>query len=118
MRWRRVGIPAVVIDSAIGDHLEVLGLARRRRVRTRLVEGVGHADAFDRLLLDSVNRLRSRDAGRLENRRHDIDDVVELAADAASVLDTVRPGDRQALPRATKMRSNLLRVLERSVEGP
>ena len=29
----------------------------------------------------------------LEDRRHDVDDVVELGADAARVLDAVGPGD-------------------------
>ena len=118
MRRRRVGVPAVVIDPAVGDHLEVLGLARRGRIRVRLVEGVGHAHAFDRLLLDAIDHLRRLDTGRFEDRRHDVDDVVELVANAASVLDVARPRDRHALARAAEVRRDLLGPLERRVECP
>ena len=91
MRRCRVGVPAVAIDAAVGDHFEVLRLALRRRVRAGLVEGVGHAYAFDRLLLDAIDKLRRLDTGGFEDGRHDVDDVVELVAQAAGVLDVVRP---------------------------
>ena len=118
MRRRRVGVPALVIDPAVGDHLEVLGLAGRGRIGVRLVEGVRHAHAFDRLLLDAVDHLRRLDARGFEDRGHDVDDVVELVADAAGVLDAGRPRDRQALPRAAEVRRDLLGPLERRVERP
>jgi len=63
----------------------------RGRVRVGLVEGVDHADAFDRLLLDAVDHLGGLDSGGFENRRRDIDDMVELVANAADVLDAGRP---------------------------
>src|SRR6185436_14910931 len=107
----RAGVPAVVIDAAVADHLEVLGPAGRRRVGIRLVEGVGHAHAFDRLLLDAIDQLGRPEARRLEDRGHDVDEVVELVANAALVLDAGRPRDRQALPRATEVRRDLLGVL-------
>jgi hypothetical protein len=34
---------------------------------------------------------------RFEDRRHDVDDVVELVADAAHVLDVAGPGHAHAL---------------------
>src|SRR4051812_19370617 len=105
MRRRRIGVPAVTIDAAVGDHLEVLGLALRWRFRVGLVERIGHADALDWLLLDSVHRLGRVDAGRLENRRNDIDDMVELSSDPAGIADMARPADCEALPRAAEVRS-------------
>src|SRR5450432_3939207 len=36
----------------------------------------------------------SRDTGSLEDRRHDIDDMVELRADAAGIIDVAGPRDR------------------------
>ena len=118
MRRCRVGVPALVIDAAVGDHFEVLGLACRGRVGVRLVEGVDHAHAFDRFLLDSVDYLRCLDTRRFQDRGHDVDDVVELVAHAANVLDAVRPRDRQALARAAEVRGDLLGPLERRVECP
>ena len=54
-------------------------------------------------------------AGGFEDRRHDVDDVVELRADAALVLDPLRPGDDQAVARAAEVRGDLLGPLERRV---
>src|SRR3954467_2667523 len=100
MRWRGVGVPAIIIDAAVGYHFEVLGLALRRGIRVGFVESVSHADAFDRLLLDAIDRLRRLDTGGFEDRRHDIDDVVELVAHATGIVDMAGPGDRHALSRA------------------
>ena len=76
---------------------------RGRFVGARLVEGVGHAHAFNRLLLDAVDHFRRRNAGGFEERRHDVDHMMELRADAAGILDAVRPGNRHALAGAAKM---------------
>ena len=102
----------------IAHHLEILGLVRRWRVGVGLVEGVGHADALDRLLRDAVDHVRRADARGLEDRRHDVDHVVELIADAALVGDHLRPRDRHALARAAEVRGDLLRPGERRVERP
>ena len=110
--------PAVVVDRAIADHLEILGVAFRRRVGVRLVEGVGHAHPFDRLLRDAVDCRRRLDARSLENGRNDIDDVVELTADSANVIDMVGPGNSQTLTRAAEMRRHLLGPFEGRVERP
>src|SRR3954453_15287735 len=118
MRRRRIGVPALVVDSAVGDHFEILGLSLRRRIRAGLVEGIGHADAFDRLLLDSIDRLRCLDARSLEDRGYDVDDMMELGAHAPGVFDTNGPRDGHTLTRAAKVRSDLLGILERRVEGP
>ena len=52
---------------------------------------------------------------RFEDRRHDVDDVVELGADAALVLDPRGPGDDQAVARAAEVGGDLLGPLERRV---
>jgi hypothetical protein len=83
--------PAVVVDGAGADELEVL-----RRVPVlgvRVVEGVDHAHPIHRLLIDAVDARRRWDAGALQDGRGDVDVVMELAADTAVVLDARRPGD-------------------------
>ena len=98
----RAGDPAIVIDRAVAEHLEVLRLACGGRIGVRLVPGVGHAYAFDRFLGDAVDHHRRRDAGGFEDRRHDVDDVMELGADAARVLDVAGPRHDHALAGAAE----------------
>ena len=91
---RRRRHPTVVIDGAIAEHLEVLRRVSGRGVGVRLVPRVRHARAFDGDLFDAVDRIGLRNAGRFEDGRDDIDDVMELAADAAHVVDVAGPGNR------------------------
>jgi hypothetical protein len=92
-----------VIDGAIAEHLEVLRCVPGRDVGVRLVPRVHHADAFDRALVDAVDRIRRWDADRFEDGRHDVDDVMELAADATHVVDVARPGHGHALRRPAEV---------------
>ena len=62
--------------------------------------------------LSSVGR---RDADHLVERRHDVDDVQELAAQAALVLDPRRPGHDHRVARAAEVAGDLLGPLERRV---
>ncbi len=110
--------PAFVIDGAVAEHLEVLGGVPGGRVGLGLVPGVHHAHAFDGPLFDAVDRIGRRYAGGFEDGRHDIDDMVELVADAAHVLDVAGPGHGHALGRPAEMRRDLLGPLKRRVEGP
>ena len=110
--------PALVVDGAIAEHLEVLRGVSGRRVGVRLVPRVRHAHAFDGALLDAVDRIGRRDAGRFEDGRHDVDDVVELAADAAHVLDVAGPGHGHALGRPAEVRRHLFHPLERRAHRP
>ncbi len=57
-------------------------------------------------------------AGDFEDRRHDVNDVMELVADAAQVLDVARPRNAHALPGAAEVRGDLLGPTERRVERP
>ena len=110
--------PALVIDGAIAEHLEVLRRVSGRRVGVGLVPGVGHAHAFDGALLDAVDRIGRRDAGRFEDGRHDVDDVVELTADTSHVLDVAGPRHGHALGRPAVVRRHLFHPLERCVHRP
>ena len=103
---------------AVGEHLEILRVALRRCVGIRLVERVGHAHAFDRLLLDAIDRLRRLDARGFEDRRHDVDHVMELGADTAGVLDMAGPRNGHALPGPAEVRRHLLGPLERRIKCP
>src|SRR5262245_56023890 len=84
-------------------------------LRLGVAEGVGEADAFDRLLRDAVERLRRSDPDELVQRRHDVDHVYELTPQPTLVLDTRRPGDDHRIARAAEMAGHLLGPLERSI---
>ena len=58
------------------------------------------------------------DARGFEDRRHDVDDVMELGADATDVLDVAGPRNGHALPGPAEMRRHLLGPLERRIERP
>src|SRR5262250_3150263 len=106
-RRNRVGIPAVVVDAPVSDHLEVLRVMCGRRVGVRFVEGVDHTDAFDWFLFDAVDVLWRTDTHRFQNRRHDVNHMVKLRADPAGIADVTRPRDRQALSRAAEVGGDL-----------
>ena len=110
--------PAVVINGAVAEHLEILGRAPGGRVGVGLVPGVSHADSVHRPLLDAVDGVGRCNTGRFQDRRHDVNDVVELGADAAHVLDMAGPGHAHALAGAAEVRSHLLGPLKGRVEGP
>ena len=60
----------------------------------------------------------ARNAGRLENRRHDVDHVMELVANAAGILDVAGPGDGHAIARAAEIGGDLLGPLVGRVHRP
>ena len=115
---RRGRHPSVVIDGAIAEHLEILRRVLGRRVGVRLIPCVGHAHAFNGDLLDAIDRVGLRNSGRFEDGRHDVNDVVKLAADAAHVVDMAGPGHGHALGRPAEVRRHLLHPLERGVHRP
>jgi hypothetical protein len=102
-----------VIDAAVADHLEVLGLVPL--VRLRIVERVRHADAVQRLLQHAVDQGRRGQLRGFENGRRDVDHVMELRADLALRLDAVGPVDDRAVAGAAEMRCDLLGPLVRRV---
>ncbi len=107
------GGPALVVDAAVAEHLEVLRLPAVGGIG--LVERVPHADAVDRPLLDPVHEARLRDARRLQDRRCEVDHVMELLPDLAACGEAVRPVHDGAVARAAEVRGDLLRPLVRRV---
>src|SRR6185437_9425316 len=110
--------PTVVIDGAIAEHLEVLSGVLGWGVGVRLIPRVRHAYSFNGDLLDAVDDLGLRNAGRIEDGRDDVNDVMELAANAAYIVDVTRPRHGHALGRAAEVRRYLLDPLERRVKSP
>src|SRR6516164_2749211 len=100
--------PAVLIKRARAKHLEVLSYPPARRAGAVLIPGIRHAHAFDRLLRNAVDRPRLRETSSFKDRRHDVDDMMELIADAPGFLDAGRPGHRHAVAGAPKMGGHLL----------
>ena len=116
--WRGRGEPTVVVDGAVAYHLEILRAARGWGVSVRFVEGVRHAHAFNRLLSHAIDHDGRLNAGRFKDRRHDVDYVVELRADAARIVDVTGPGDGRALTGAAEVRRDLLGPFEWRIKGP
>ena len=101
--------PPPVVDAAVAEHLEVLRLTPVRR--SGVVEGVDHADALDRPLLDAVNGGRLGQPRCFEDRRCDVDHVVELLPYVALGLDPLRPVHDRPVPGSAPVRGDLLRPL-------
>ena len=72
-------------------------------------------DALVGALLDAVHEGRLGDAGRLEDGRCDVDDVVELVTDLAGGVDAARPVHDRAGAGAAPVRGDLLGPLVRRV---
>ena len=93
--WRAVNLgaqqPAFMIQGPLAKHLEVLRLVPGWFPGVLGVEGVGEARAFNGRLLDTVHRFGRGDAGYLEEGRHHVDDVHELLAESANILDVAGP---------------------------
>ena len=110
------GPPAVLVDRPVAEDLEVLhGVAL---LGVRVLEGVEEARPLHRLLGGPVHDRGLGDTGRFEDRRPDVDDVGELGAQPAGVLDPLRPGDHRAVARAAEVGGALLAPLERRVPRP
>ena len=101
--------PALVVDAAIAEHLEVLG--RVPIGGAGVVERVGHRHAFERPLLHAVDAQWCRKARSLEYRRSDVDHVVELRADLATCVEAGGPVHDRAIPGTAPMGGDLLRPL-------
>src|SRR4029434_6293843 len=95
------GDPAVLVHRAIAKNLEVLLCMSRRRFG--VVEGKYKTHALHGRLRDTIDFLRLRKARDLEDSGCDVNDVRELAADAAFVLDAFGPGADHGGPDAGKV---------------
>ena len=68
--------------------------------------------------MNTVDRIGLRNAGRFEDGRGNVDDMMELAADASDIVDVTRPGHDHALGGPAEMRRHLLHPLERGIHRP
>ena len=83
--------PALVVDAAVAEHLEVLQVVTLRGVR--LVEAVEHAGALHGRLLHAVQRRRFGQPGRFEDRWDDrfcLDISAELGVAKPAAPDAAR----------------------------
>jgi len=88
-RAEGAGEPAVLIDAAAAVIIEILDVLAPWGLRVS--EGIDHAGAVDRVLLEAVDDLGWLDAEDLIDRRHDIVDVMELRSRHLVRLDARRP---------------------------
>jgi len=93
--------PAMVIDCTIGEDLEVLPLTNRSCVR--IPECACERNAVHRLLLDTVDGLGRRYVGDVKDRGDDIDQMRELSAHAADILNARRPRHDHRVSGAAQM---------------
>src|SRR5262249_12340499 len=107
------GGPALVIDAAIADHLEVLRLSAFRCLR--IVEAVDHTYALHRYLRDAIDHVRLGQLRRIENRRRYIDNMVKLMAGLAFGVNALWPMDNCTVAGAAPVRRDLLGPLIRGV---
>src|SRR5208283_4328617 len=90
-RARGAREPAVVVDATAGHNVEELSLSSARRLG--VVKRVGHADAGDWILLESVHDARRGDLRQFVNRGSNVDHVMKLRAGGWIGLDTSGPSD-------------------------
>ena len=107
-----------MIDGTIANHLEILRIAFGRCVGIGRVKGIEHADAFNRLLLDALDLVGRLDTGGFEYGWNDVNDVVELSANSADILDVAGPRNRHALPGTAEVRRHLLGPFKGRIECP
>ena len=81
---KRDGLPAVVPDPAMTEHLEILGVLARGRIGR--CERVGQTHTRDRLLADTAELFGGIDADGFEHRRNEIGHMMELVTDAPLCL--------------------------------
>src|ERR1700760_3430851 len=108
--------PAMVVDRAIAENLEILPFANGARFR--IAKRAGDRNAVHWLLLDAIDSLGCRYVCNVEDRGNDIDQMRELTAHAAGVLYSRWPRHNHRIPRAAKMGRDLLDPLERRVARP
>ncbi|MCY1224524.1 hypothetical protein D9M72_366850 [compost metagenome] len=108
--------PAVLVDAAAAEHLEVL--RRFARCGSGVGKGVAHADAVQRVLRYAIDRFRWRDAEDVVDGRGDVVDVMELLADLAIRLDAYRPGNRQWRACSAEVAGHQLGTGEGAGAGP
>ena len=105
-----------MINPATGHDVEEL--RRSRALGLRVGEGVGHADAVNRVLLEAIDDAWRLDLGQFVNRRCDVDHVMELRPRGRISLDAFWPGNRHRVTRAAEIGTHQLGALIRRAARP
>ena len=100
-RMKCDGLPAVVPKPAMTEHLEILRLGARGRVR--IGERFHETLAFQRHLFISADRQWRLNTDHIQKCRHKIRGVDELMAQFALGLDPLRPRDHERIANAAAM---------------
>ncbi len=112
----RHGAPALIVDAAVAEHLEVLHVVPLRLVLG--IERVEHARTFIGALRYAVHLDRLGNAGHFEHGRRHVDDVRELRAQSALLFDALGPVHDGAVACPAPVRRHLLGPLVRRVHRP
>src|SRR5205814_9104828 len=115
-RMTRACHPAIVINSTVSKHLEIL--SRVCLLGFGIVESINHRHSIERSLRRSVDALRKRQADCLQYSRRNVSNMSELRADFSLGFNSCRPMDHDSVCRATVMRSDLLGPLKRRITRP
>src|SRR5207245_3555471 len=108
--------PAIVINSAVSKHLEIL--SRVCLLGFGIVEGINHRRSVERSLRRSVDALGKRQADCLQYSRRNVSNMSELRADFSLGFNSRRPMDNDSVRSAAVMRSDLLGPLKRRIASP
>ena len=90
------GLPTVVPDAAMAEHLVVLGGLVRRDIGVG--ERVSKTDSLDRLLGDTLVHVGCFNSDTFENRGQHVGDMVVLVAGGTGIADAVRPMHDERIP--------------------
>src|SRR6266496_5446907 len=107
--------PGIMLNGSVTKHLEVLGCMTV--LSSCIIEGINHRRPVERKLLGAIHHLWKRQANRFQYGRCNIDHVTKLRPDLSFSFDTFGPMHYHTVAGAAPMRSNLLRPLERSIQG-
>ncbi len=92
----RDSLPALVVDAAVAEHLEVLAVPRRRR--RRVAQPVAEAAAVQRHLRYAPAHRGRLHPDQVEHRRGDVDAVLELRPHLPAGHVTGRPAQHERHP--------------------
>src|SRR6185437_1381605 len=110
------GNPSLIVNGSIAKHFEILDGACA--VRVRLIKAVGHADALDWPLGNTVHDCRLSDTNHFEDCGQHVNHVMELEACGTGIGNASRPTDDQCVSGCAEVGRNLLDPLERCIAGP
>src|SRR6266566_6855675 len=110
------GHPAIVIDSSVAEHLEILRGMSGPGIG--IVKSIEKRSSIERPLFGSVDHFRERKTGGFKRGRCDIGYMRKLRTNFTLGFDPLGPMHDHAIARSAKMRCDLLRPLERSVACP